>query len=89
MIYTLLLVLTLCENLPNGEWESFGFAFFKRQGLNLFRKVGEKTMTNIGIDAGEIVLVDADPRGLVFYHASGAVTIVPRHVLKKVVKLKK
>ena len=35
MIYTLLLVLTLCENLPNGEWESFGFAFFKRQGLAL------------------------------------------------------
>ncbi|MFJ8462280.1 hypothetical protein ACIQ57_24740 [Lysinibacillus xylanilyticus] len=22
-----------CEGLPNGEWESFGIAFFKRQGL--------------------------------------------------------
>lgn len=35
------------------------------------------------IDAGPIVLVDADQRGLVLYHETGAMTIIPHYVLKK------
>ena len=40
----------------------------------------------VRIDAGPIVLVDSDSRGLIFYHATGAITIVPHYVLEEVLK---
>ena len=43
-------------------------------------------MSDVRIDAGPIALVDADSRGFVFYHVTGAVTVVPVHVLKEVLK---
>ena len=43
-------------------------------------------MTDIRIDAGEIVLVDADQRGLIFYHVTGLITIIPHAVLETLLK---
>jgi len=36
-----------CEGLPNGEWESFGIAFFKRQGF-MFWVLGFYGLKNCG-----------------------------------------